>query len=537
MTEQHQSFEVAQAAANRDRRTLGAEFLRRARRWPNRPAITDAGGSLSRLKLAGVAMVLRDRLGLSPDETNVGILLPAGRAGAIANVAVSLAGRAVVNLNHTVGQNALARQCEQAGLRTIISAGAYLDRIGPLSLPGRVLLAEELLAGLSRGAVLAAMAQVLAVPAGRLDRSSPEGVAAIVFSSGSVGDPKGVMLGHRQLMANADAIVRHLHLRPGRDSILSPLPLFHVFGLGPGLWLGLTKGFAIAAQADPRDGEALGRLAAATRPTFLISSPTFVRGYLRRVERDQLASLRFAVVGAERCPQDLFEAFLERYGKPLYEGYGTTELSPVVSVNTPEAHRLGSVGRPLPGVEVLTVDPRTEEVLPRGERGLLVVRSPARMLGYLGHEEMTRRVFIHGGFNTGDVGWVDGDGFIYLTGRLARFAKVGGEMVPLDNIEEALQRYLSSRYDWNGLVAATAVEDPARGERLIVLHEPLPCPVTELTAALADLPPLFQPKRRDYFEVNAIPVQANGKRDLSAIRAIAQRLAMEGRQAGEASPV
>ncbi len=521
------TYEAAQAAADRDGRTLGAECLRQARRSPGKPAVTDAGGSLSRLKLAGVALALADRLRLAPDESNVGILLPAGRAGAVANVAVSLAGRTVVNLNHTIGQNALTRQCERAGLRTIVSAAAYLERIGPLTIPGRLLLIEDLLGGLSRAQVLAAMARVLALPASRLDQSSPGGLAAIVFSSGSGGDPKGVMLGHRQLMANADAIVQHLQLQPGRDSILSPLPLFHVFGLGPGLWLGLTKGFAIAAQADPRDGEALGRLAERTRPTFLISSPTFVRGYLRRVRREQLASLRFAVVGAERCPADLFESFRERTGKPLYEGYGTTELAPVVSVNTPQACRLGSVGRPLPGVEVLTVDPRTEEILPSGERGLLVVRSAARMLGYLGQPDLTQRVFVHDGFNTGDVGWIDGDGFLYLVGRLARFAKIGGEMVPLDNIEEAMQRFLSTRYDWNGLVAVTAVEDADRGERLVVLHEPLPCPASELWQALTDQPPLFQPKPRDIFEVAAIPVHANGKRDLTAVRAMAERLARQ----------
>jgi acyl-[acyl-carrier-protein]-phospholipid O-acyltransferase/long-chain-fatty-acid--[acyl-carrier-protein] ligase len=242
---------------------------------------------------------------------------------------------------------------------------------------------------------------------------------------------------------------------------------------------------------------------------------------MRRVAPSQFASLRFAVVGAEACPHELIEAFEERYGMPLYEGYGTTELSPVVSVNSPEFNRVGSVGRPLPGIEVLTVDPRTGEALPTGERGLIVVRSPARMLGYLGEPELTGKVFTHDGYNTGDVGWVDEDGFVYLTGRLARFAKIGGEMVPLDNVEAALQRYVDERHGGDGLVAVTAVPDPRRGERLIVLHDELPCPTEELLTALEGLPQIFRPKRGDVFEVPSIPVLGNGKRDITGIRALA----------------
>jgi acyl-[acyl-carrier-protein]-phospholipid O-acyltransferase / long-chain-fatty-acid--[acyl-carrier-protein] ligase len=518
------TYVQAQARADADKRTVGAEFLKQARRAPRQIAVTDAGGALSRIRLAGVALALGPRLGLAADERRIGILLPAGRAGTVANLAVALLGRTAVNLNHTMGPAILVRMCQQAEVRTVITAHAYLDRIGRVDLPARLLYAEDLLGDLSKGAVLAAMLKILFVPPHRLDRSRSRDVAALVFSSGSVGDPKGVQLTHQQLIANCDAVMLHLDLHPGRDRILSPLPLFHVFGLVPGMWLELVKGFGIAAQADPRDGEALGKLAEATRPTFLISAPTFVRGYLRRVRTEQFASLRFAVVGAEACPQDLFESFQDCYDRPLYEGYGTTELSPVVSVNSPEAHCIGSVGRPVPGVEVFTVDPRTEEILPQGERGLLVVRSPARMLGYLNQEALTQKVFVHGGYNTRDVGWVDTDGFIYLTGRMARFAKIGGEMVPMDNIEEALQHYLDEGYHWNGLVAVTAIEDPGRGERLVVLHEPLPCATDDLHRALEALPPLFRPKRADYFEVPAIPLLGSGKRDVVSIRHLAERL-------------
>lgn len=521
------TYEEAREASEADFRTLGRQALRQAKRRPLKTAIEDSGGKLSWLKLSVVAVALAPNLELAGDEERVGILLPAGRAGALANLAVALTGRTAVNLNHTLGQEPLTRMCAIAQLRTVITARAYLERIGPLEIPGRVLLAEDLIANLSRARLLGAALGVLFRKPERYARGKSTDVAAVVFSSGSVGEPKGVQLTHQQVLANCDGIMAHLDLRPGVDILLTPLPLFHVFGLVPGLWLPLTNGFGIAGQADPRDGQALGVLAGKTKPTFLISAPTFVRGYMRRVSRDQFATLRFAVVGAEACPVELMEAFEQRYGMPLYEGYGTTELSPVVAVNSPEKHRVGSVGTALPGVEVFTVDSRTEEVLPEGERGLLVVRSPARMLGYLGEEELTEKVFVHGGYNTGDIGWVDDDGFIYLTGRLARFAKIGGEMVPLDNIESALQRELDERHEGEGAVAVTAIPDAARGERIVLLHEPLPCPVEELLVALEAFPPLFRPKPADVYEVRELPVLGSGKSDVAGLRELARAMGKE----------
>jgi len=438
------TYEEALARATRDRRTLGAEFLRNARRGPRTLAVVDARGSMSRLKLAGAALALIPLLELAKDEPNVGIMLPPGRGGTLANLAVALAGRTAVNLNHTSGEAQVARMCRLAAVRTIISSREYLSRIGNPALPGRVLHAEDLLAQLSesRSRVLRQMARVMAVSPHRIDPSRPEQVAAIVFSSGSESEPKGIQLTHQQILANSDAIVPHLDLQRGKEILASPLPLFHSFGLVPGMWLCLAYGFTIAGQADPRDGPGLGRLIERTKATVMVSTPTFARGYMRRIKPEQMSSMKLAVVGAEHCPTELRRAFREQYGFPLLEGYGCTELTPVVSVNKVDQSREGSVGPPLPGVEVFTMDPDTREILPRGEEGVLVVRSPARMLGYLDRPDLTERVFVHGGYDTGDMGHVDEDGFIHITGRLARFAKIGGEMVPLDLVEERLQNFV-----------------------------------------------------------------------------------------------
>lgn len=247
-----------------------------------------------------------------------------------------------------------------AGIRRVVSSRVYLGRIGEPRLPGRVLLAEDLIPRLDKKRVLWNMLRVMALPPSWIDKGRAQQAFTIIFSSGTTGDPKGVQISHQQLLYNCDAVRAHLDLYPVRDVVVSPLPLFHSFGLIPGLWMGLLGGITVAGQADPRDGKLLGELIQAARGTILISTPTFVRGYMRRLTADQLKTLRIAVVGAERCGTELKQEFKASFGTDLLEGYGCTELSPAAAVNTPEASRDGSVGRPLPGVEVMTMDVETQ---------------------------------------------------------------------------------------------------------------------------------------------------------------------------------
>ncbi len=520
------SFTEAQSRTAADTRRIGAEFLRQARRGPRVTAVHDFRGRMSRLRLAAVALSLIPLLGLEEDEERVGVVLPPGQGGALVNLALALDGRTAVNLNHTTGAAQLARMCQLSGIRSIVSSRLYLERIGEPHLPGRLLLAEDLVPRLDKKRVLWNMARVLVLPSDWLDKARPQQPFTIIFSSGTTGDPKGVQISHQQLLYNCDAVMAHLALYPGRDVVVSPLPLFHSFGLIPGLWMGLIGGLTVAGQADPRDGKALGELIQAARGSILISTPTFVRGYMRRITREQLATLRLAVVGAERCGAELKEEFKAAFDTDLLEGYGCTELSPAVAVNTPRAGRDGSVGRPLPGIEVMTMDPETEELLAPGREGLLVVRSPGRMLGYLDRPDLTEATFVHGGYNTGDMGHVDADGYVFITGRLARFAKIAGEMVPLDNVEAAMQVWLADRYpEDSGQLAVAAVPSVRRGERLVVLHTSLPCPPETLLAGVDDLPALFKPRAADFYQVEAIPELGTGKRDLGGIKQLAERMA------------
>lgn len=522
----HLSYEHAQARSDRDGRTLGTALLRQAKKHPRHVAVHDAGGTVSTLQLTALAMVLRHHLGLAGDERTVGVLLPPGRAGAIVNAALAIDGRTAVNLNHTVGAGQLEQLCSLAKIRTVITAGLYLRRIGEPALPGRVIQVDQLLPTITKMSVMLAMARILTLPTRWLARGRPDDVAAIIFSSGSTGIPKGVELTHRQILANCDSVAQALHLVPGQDVVLSPLPLFHSFGLVPGLWLGLVLGLRVAAQPDPMDGAALGKLAQAAGASFLISTPTFVRGYLRRIDAEQFKTMRFAVVGAERCPAELKAQFKEKYGADLLEGYGCTELSPVVAVNLPLVERDGvrevrakdgSVGRALPGIHVFAVHPETFAPLGVNEEGLLIVKSPSRMRGYLDRPELTEKAFLHGGYNTGDIGKVDADGFVFITGRLARFAKIGGEMVPLDNVEAAIQGAVGEAFE----IAVAAVADPQRGERLVVLAAGDPKVVIGALEHLKDLPALFRPRSGDIRAVEAIPKLGTGKRDLGAIKKLA----------------
>ncbi|MCC7020873.1 MAG: AMP-binding protein [Ardenticatenales bacterium] len=518
------TYEQALAESLRDRRTLGAATIARARwRW-GRVAVQEQRGDISRLRLAAAALVVRDRLGLAPEERRVGVMLPPGRGGAVVNLALALGGRTSVNLNHTAGEVQIRRMAEMADLRTIVSSRLYLERLGQPALPGRVVLAEDVLGGLSKPAVVWAMLKVIALPSRWLDRARPDDVATIIFSSGTTGDPKGVQLTHRQVLANCGAMVEHVEIAPDSATLLTALPLFHSFGLVPGMWMCLCYGVRIAAHPDPLDATGIGVMAEKSGAGYMISTPTFVRSYMRRVTPEQFKLLRFSVVGAEKCPSELHAAFRAQYpNSVLLEGYGCTELAPVVAGNRPGAIREGTVGWPLPGIEVFTVDPDTLARQPDGMEGLLVARSPARMQGYLGRDDLTAAAFIHGGYNTGDVATIDPEGVITITGRLARFAKVGGEMVPLDNVEGVLRSWLAAHHPDDAVeIAVCAVPDAKRGERLLVLHAgALPISAHELLASLEGMPTLWRPRQVDFHAVEAIPVLGTGKRDLGALKRMA----------------
>jgi len=481
--------------------------------------------------LVGSLLLARAIRRLAPDNQTIGLLLPASVGGALANIAVIFAGKVVVNLNFTAGRESMDAAIERCAISRILSSQSFLKKAGLDPMPGMVFL-EDLLgetSGISRAAMLAA-ARLL--PASIIERlfvspAEPDALAAIIFSSGSTGMPKGVMLSHRNVLSNIDAATELFRLTPD-DVVLGVLPFFHSFGFTVTLWLPLAVGFGAAYHPNPTDAKTIGELAARYGATVLISTPTFCSAYVRKILPEQFSKLRLAVVGAERLREPVAAAFKERFGVELTEGYGCTEMAPVVAVNVPDESRAaprrgdapgvqrGSVGRPMPGISAMVVDTETGVGPLVGKAGLLLVNGPNRMAGYLGEPELTRQAFRDGWYVTGDIATIDEDGFITITDRLSRFSKIAGEMVPHMKVEEELQALLHDPH--TGVV--TAVPDAAKGERLVALHTDPNLTGQQIWERLSDsdLPKLWVPKREDIRYVESIPTLGTGKIDLRAVR-------------------
>jgi len=297
------------------------------------------------------------------------------------------------------------------------------------------------------------------------------------------------------------------------------------------IWFPLLAGCGAVYHPNPLDAQTIGELIARYRVTFLLSTPTFCAAYTRKCRTEDFASLRFVLVGAEKLRAPVAAAFAEKFGIAPLEGYGCTEMAPVVAVNGPDfqagadsqaGNRSGTVGRPLPGVAVQVVDPATFAPLGANQPGLLLVKGANRMIGYLGEPQRTAEALHDGWYITGDVASIDDEGFIRLTDRLSRFSKIAGEMVPHLRIEDAMGKVLG-----DAPCAVTAIADDQRGERLVALYVHPEIGPAELWQRLADtdLPRLWIPKRENLYAVDALPLLGTGKLDLRAVKALAEQCA------------
>jgi acyl-[acyl-carrier-protein]-phospholipid O-acyltransferase/long-chain-fatty-acid--[acyl-carrier-protein] ligase len=527
---------------------LGEAAVRGLARHPFRTAVIDGmdHSSLSRGRLLGAAAALSRSLRQNFPDSRIGIVLPASKGGVVANLAVVLAGKVPVGLNFTSGRGALERAQKIAGLKVAISANAFTKRLTDFPWPEQVVQLDELLPGLKAKTFLWWIAAVI-LPAGWLIRlleipqEGDHAEAVLLFTSGSSGDPKGVVLSHRNLIGNVSQF--RAMLDASRDDlILASLPFFHSFGCTVTLWFPLIDGVRIITYPNPLETAKCAELIDRHDVTIVLAAPTFLRGYLRKAEREQMQSVRLTITGAEKLPRSLADAFAERFGKPVYEGYGLTETSPVVSVNLPDpepdnpgepvqpSQRPGSVGKMAPGIAAEIRDPETEAKLSLHEVGMLWLRGPNIFEGYLDDREGTAEVLQDGWLKTGDLGRFDEDGFLFIEGRLSRFSKIGGEMVPHETVEQKILAALKLGNEGDRTLAVTSVIDPQKGEALVLLTT-IEIDQAQLRSDLheAGMPNLWIPKtvRR----VEQIPVLATGKLDLRRCSEIA---ANGGRVGGEA---
>lgn len=529
-----------------ERRPVHRQFVRMAARHPLRPCLFDVNASKPVLNyahtLAGVKMMMKRLRPLLGDDAMVGVWLPPGAAGAITNITLACLGRASVNLNYTASPAIVQSAIRQCGIRRVLTSRLFTQRLPLDPGPGvEMIYLEDFRTGISKFEIFLTMLSVLLVPGllqeywlMGLGRHRADDLATVIFSSGSTGEPKGVMLTHGNVAANAESVTQAIDPVP-EDRVLGILPFFHSFGYTVTLWVPLQVGAATAYHANPLQAREVGELCKKHRCSIFLSTPTFLRSYLKRCEVDDFRSLRILVCGAEKLPRALTKEFKDKFGIEPLEGYGCTELSPVAAVNVPDwqqgsarqlGHKPGTIGLPIPGVAARIIDRVTGTPASFDQEGALQIFGANVMQGYLGRAELTRQKVVDGGwYVTGDLARMDEDGFITITGREERFAKIGGEMVPLERVEEELHQILNSN---DRLLAVTAVPDTKKGERLVVLHLPLTeASPQELTKKLGErgMPNLYLPGPRDYFQVAEIPILGSGKLDLKRCKEKAQELA------------
>ncbi|MDP9263822.1 MAG: acyl-[ACP]--phospholipid O-acyltransferase [Acidobacteriota bacterium] len=520
----------------RQMRPLHRSFVRNARRVPFRLAMAD--GHTPRVSFGTALMrtifLARRLRRIWQGQEMVGLLLPPSVGGALVNLAATLLGKVPVNLNYTVSAETLASCARQCNLKTIVSSRAFLEHIS-LKLPMEPALLEDLVAKPGFGEKLISFFMAWSFPIPLLERAlgrerpgKLDDLATIIFSSGSTGDPKGVMLSHYNVAANIEQVGQVFAL-DSEDRMLGILPFFHSFGFMGTLWLPLKLGLGVVYHPSPLDARVIGGLVGKYAVTFLLATPTFLQAYMRRCTPEDFGSLQFVLAGAEKLPERIALGFEDVFGIRPLEGYGCTECSPVVAVNTRDYRapgfrqvgaKRGRIGHPLPGVSVRILDPDTGQPLDINQPGLLWVSGPNVMLGYLGRPEKTAEVLRDGWYNTGDIATVDEDGFLRVTDRLSRFSKIGGEMVPHLMIEEKLQELAGAVEQ---VFAVTSVPDEKKGERLAVLHTLPEEKLQEVLAKLAesDLPALWRPRPQQFFRVETLPYLGTGKLDLRRMREVA----------------
>ena len=530
-----------------DEMNLTRLFIRRCKQRGRQSKIADSMGmELSGYKLLAGTLIMRKLLRqhvLDTDEEYVGVLLPPTVPAVIVNLALTMDRRAAINLNYTVTSEVLNACLKQCNIKHVITSRKAWEKFD-LDLEAEIVYLEDfrenpsLKAGLFNK--LSALFSACVTPAGILERNlglhevTGEDLLTIIFTSGSTGVPKGVMLTHTNIGSNIKAIDQIVKLGH-EDVMIGILPFFHSFGFTATLWATMALDIKAAYHFSPLEGKQIGKLCQRHKGTMLLATPTFLRGFLRRCSPEDFASVDIAITGAEKLPKDLADAFEEKFNIRPVEGYGATELSPLVSVNVPPSRSVGNsqidrkegtVGLPLPEVTAKITDLDTDEELGANASGMLWIKGPNVMKGYYGRQDLTDELIVDGWYRTGDVAEIDDDGFIRITGRVSRFSKIGGEMVPHVQIEEMLNEIIESTDEDVLMAAVTAVPDKKRGERLIVIHRPLQQTPNELREKLADekgIPNIFIPSADSFYETEELPLLGTGKLDLKGIKDMAMQ--------------
>ena len=518
-------------------------FIALARR-PNRVLITDRTLRRREMKsglLLALAWSVSRQLLNRTDRNRVGIVFPPGIGAYIANLAVALAGKVPVNLNFTLGRASAEACLRKAEIDCILTTEQVRKKLSGFPWPETgVVDIVEILKRVSKWKTLALLTAIRALPAKLLARAlkvpsvGGDTEAGLLFTSGSSGEPKGVILTHRNVLGNCLQIDGS-QLLPDGEKVIASLPIFHSFGFTVTLWYPILRCVSVVTVPSPLEFKKIAEAVAAESATVLISTPTFLKPYIRRVEPEKLKTLKYVVTGAEKTPDGFAELWQKTFNSEYLEGYGLTETSPVVCANLPDkpiaaggsesrgisGFRPGSVGRLFPGQAARILDPETMESLPVTEPGLLLLKGPNIFGGYLNDAERTAEVMQDGWFITGDLARFDADGFLFIEGRLSRFSKIAGEMVPHGTVEQALVEAFELMDSDEPMLAIGSRPDEAKGEALVLLSA-IDIDLSDVKAKLsaAGYSNLWVPKVIK--RVDKIPTLATGKLDLRTIRTLSE---------------
>jgi acyl-[acyl-carrier-protein]-phospholipid O-acyltransferase/long-chain-fatty-acid--[acyl-carrier-protein] ligase len=502
---------------------LHQQFVRNAKRYSKKFAIKDK--TTKRDVTYGRALIgalILSKKFKKYDKGYIGIMIPTSAGCALATVGALMSGRIPVMINYSTGAEENSRFAqEKCNFKTIITSKALLDKIQCPVIDGMVLI-EDLMKGVTTGEKLTTALQTK-LPTGMILNSIHKGdendTAAILFTSGSEKEPKVVQLTHKNLASNILSFCEYVDIHD-TDIMLANLVFFHIFGLTVNLWVTFVKGMTMVTYANPTEFQTICNIAREEKPTVMVGTPSFFWGYLQKSEPGDFKTLRLMVAGADKCPDALRDGYKNKHGVTLLEGYGATETSPVVSVNSLEFNRPGSIGKVIPGVEVRIENLETGKNCGPGEVGKILVKGDLVMKGYLGAPELTSEAIVDGWYNTGDMGYLDADGYLWHSGRFKRFVKIGGEMVSLVKVENVMEKHLPEGVS----CCIVEIPDEVKGATIVAAVTQDINKVAILRKMANELPNIALP--RQFFVIKDLPMMSTGKIDFRSVTNLVNEIAV-----------